>query len=180
MVRQARQFPRSAAVRAGAVALVGAVCLAVAPVEAQSSRPRPVIIPPAEMPVVIPAESRDDRCVTGSFTHPAGAPDGKPMIYPVHLGAGNDYLALDTALAGSPAYACDTATTQIIASEGEEVEQRWIAVVYGPELDVCDIDGARGGAYTGPCRYGWVLEGFFEAEAGGDGSMLAVSGDLDD
>lgn len=157
---------------AGLAALVLCSAVLTGAGSAQSTRPAPVVIPPAEMPVVVTAENGRFQCLDGQFTAIAMEEDGKPMIYPVHLGAGDDYLALDTARAGAPAIACDTAVTAVESLDEAPAEQRWIGVVYGGDLKDCSI--TRTGAYTGPCRYGWVLEGFFEIAPGADASLLAV------
>lgn len=172
------EFATSSIRQSAAILVSGAILLAAAGLvtsgsaSAQSQRPQPAPILPAEMPVRVEMENGEPQCIAGRFTPANMADDGKPMIYPVHLGAGNDYLALDTARAGTPVYACDVASTQLRRHDYDVEEQRWVGVIYGPDLAVCTP--SRGGNYAGPCRYGWVQEGFFDGLPS-DVAVMAVN-----
>lgn len=148
---------------------------------AQSLRPAPLVIPPAEMPVIVRLDEQNLECVRGRFTPPGEESDGKPVAYPVHLGAGMDYLVLDTVRAGSPAFACDSAVSYQHLGDEIVSQSQWIGVIYGPSLDRCRIAGSPAGrAYTGPCRYGWVEESRFQPDDAEAGAILAVADELEE
>ncbi len=170
----------------GKMALSAAICLVVsgfltAPLAAQSLRPAPLAIPPAEMLVMVEGEGEQHFCVPGQFSARGQGESDRPHTYPVHLGAGADFIVLDTARAGSPAFACDTAMAEAESGEGEVVQTRWMGVIYGPELSACTVSGSPAGrAYGGPCRYGWVRAETFEPDESSRDAVLAVNDELND
>lgn len=157
-------------------------CALLSPIaSAQALRPAQLINPPSEMPVMVRGDAGNPQCVVGQFTRPADMEDDKPITYPVHLGAGHDYLVFDTVRAGAPGLACDTATVCEYSCDELVSETRWVGVIYGRDLESCSVRGSNAGrAYTGPCRYGWVLENHFDGPSLGSDAILAETQNLED
>ncbi len=102
---------------------------------------------PAEVPVRVGIHEDLDAC--GSFAEVKGLnPQGDGFLA-VRSGPGADYAMRDRLREGATFYVC-----------GESADGRWMSVVYprkGQTQEQCEVSSPKpGGAYRGPCAYGWV------------------------
>ncbi|TXI48096.1 MAG: integron [Lysobacter sp.] len=102
---------------------------------------------PAEVPVRVGIHEDLDAC--GSFAEVKGLNPRGDGFLAVRSGPGADYAMRDRLPEGATFYVC-----------GESADGRWISVVYprkGQTQEQCDVSSPKsGGAYRGPCAYGWV------------------------
>ncbi|MBP6750955.1 MAG: hypothetical protein KA144_15075, partial [Xanthomonadaceae bacterium] len=91
----------------------------------------------------------EDLDACGSFAEVKGLnPQGDGFLA-VRSGPGADYAMRDRLREGATFYVC-----------GESADGRWMSVVYprkGQTQEQCEVSSPKpGGAYRGPCAYGWV------------------------
>ena len=102
---------------------------------------------PVEVPVRVGIHEDVDAC--GSFAEVKGLnPQGDGFLA-VRSGPGAAYALRDRLPEGATFYVC-----------GESDDGRWVSVVYprkGQTQEQCEVSSPKpGGAYRGPCAYGWV------------------------
>lgn len=102
---------------------------------------------PAEVPVRVGIHEDLDAC--GSFAEVKGLNPKGDGFLAVRSGPGAEYAMRDRLPEGAMFYVC-----------GESADGRWMSVVYprkGQTQEQCDVSSPKpGGAYRGPCAYGWV------------------------
>ena len=102
-----------------------------------------------------------DTCRSAVFADAEADPTGRvPVVFPVRAAPDQASLPLDTVPAGAAVMVCDYRLAEETggAEDGASAETRWFGIVYGETDALCLEDDIRprGGAYDGPCRWGWV------------------------